>query len=75
MMRKLRLNLEQLHVESFAPAGPGEVKRGTVQGHAKATYACTEGWAGCVEVSIDGYSCYWECTPPSELYSCQGCPA
>lgn len=65
-MRKLRLSVEELQVESFAPGATGEAKRGTVEGHAKATYGCTEGWDGCHHISVDGYSCYFYCPDPNE---------
>jgi len=40
-MRKLRIDLEELHVESFATGGES-VRRGTVNGHATA-YTCFDG--------------------------------
>ena len=46
-MRKLRLELEKLTVESFSPAAKAAGARGTVRGHAETDdscdYAC--GWA------------------------------
>lgn len=35
-MRKLTLDLEQLHVESFHPHGDANSRRGTVKGHSDA---------------------------------------
>jgi hypothetical protein len=42
-MRKFRLELEKLTVESFSPAAKAAVARGTVRGHADTDYSC-----GCV---------------------------
>ncbi|HEX6750617.1 MAG TPA: hypothetical protein VF092_25225 [Longimicrobium sp.] len=44
-MRKLRMDLEQLHVESFATGGPGG-RRGTVNGHATTVHPTNLGSCG-----------------------------
>jgi hypothetical protein len=79
-MRKLRLDVEQLQVESFSPqAGPARA-RGTVEGRAMATYACTEGWDGC-PVETVGETCDVLCSdtqvgPTCDYISCDAfyCP-
>lgn len=68
-MRKLRLNLDQLHVESFSPAARRERASGTVHAHAKATYGCTEGWDGCQQETI-GYTCDVQCSETHGGFSC-----
>jgi hypothetical protein len=39
-MRKFRLDLEKLTVESFAPVAKAAAARGTVRGHAETDYYC-----------------------------------
>jgi hypothetical protein len=76
-MRKLRLNVEELQVESFSPSGDGVRRRGTVNGQRMvATYACTEGWDGCPMPSV-GYTCDVQCSDTHigftcGFYSCAG---
>jgi hypothetical protein len=50
VMKRLKLNVEELQVESFASTSPESGMRGTVRAHAKATQetcGCTEGWDTC----------------------------
>ncbi len=56
-MPKLRLDLDDLQVETFAVTRHAARDTGTVRGHAKATYACTEGWDGCPVDTIGAYTC------------------
>ena len=37
MMKKLRLNLDELNVDSFEAAAPAQAERGTVQAHEQRT--------------------------------------
>jgi hypothetical protein len=68
-MRKLRLNIEQLQVESFSPQASKDRDAGTVRGHADATYGCTEGWDGCAHPSV-GYTCDVQCSETHRIISC-----
>ena len=77
-MRKLRLELEELSVESFG-TGPEPGRRGTVEGHATArcntnvscngTCALACGSYYCVPTD-NGGTCNWECTPNTGGTSC-----
>lgn len=70
-MRKLRLDLEAISVESFAPDARHGTKPGTVDGHAKATYACTAGWDGCPAETVDQWTCvYAMCLETYAGWSC-----
>ena len=58
-MRKLKLDPEQLVVDTFAPVVPGERKKGTVRGHLSeycaSVYGCTrDGERTCGEVCGGG---------------------
>lgn len=71
-MRKLRLNLDALQVESFEAGTESIGGVGTVRGNAKATYACTDGWAGCPIGTLD-HTCdvlCFETVRPTCDYSC-----
>ena len=71
-MKKLRLNLDTLRVESFSTARGEEHRGGTVRGHNYTSdcpsqmIGCT--WAGC----NDSGGCVSGVTvgPPPSLYSC-----
>jgi hypothetical protein len=84
-MKRLKLDLDELVVESFkatdAPAG----QRGTVKGHAKATTGCTVGWdtcqtqaesceGTCIAASACDYfsQCVGWCASQHETCSCFG---
>jgi hypothetical protein len=65
MMEKVRLSLDDLHVQSFATTGAGAAPRGTVRGHDSVTDpvncpTADPAWDTCWE------SCYGSC------WSCQG---
>ena len=66
-MRKLKLSLDALQVESFQPAGP-EARRGTVPGHA-GTYYYDE---SCFESCNGGCTVYASCGGGCGSYSCPG---
>lgn len=68
-MRKLRLNVEQLHIESFATRGEAPRGEGTVRGHAEATFGCTEGWATCPGESMNQVTC-WSCNASERGFTC-----
>ncbi|SOD03165.1 hypothetical protein SAMN05216486_10851 [bacterium JGI 053] len=68
-MRKLRLDLEQLQVESFSAQPRRARSRGTVNGRAMATYACTEGWDGCAVETV-GATCNVLCSHSNVGPSC-----
>lgn len=71
-MKKLRLELDELHVESFV-TDRGEVERGTVEGHA--SLRCSGGGTTCNgdNTCVDGYTCGAAGTC---YLSCNGtCPA
>jgi hypothetical protein len=71
-MKKLRLDVDRLEVESFAIARGGEA-RGTVEGHV--SLRCTGGGATCNgdNTCADGYTCG---AAGSCYLSCAGtCPA
>jgi hypothetical protein len=46
-MKRLNLDVAELQVESFESTDAQAGARGTVRGHAKATYGCTVGWDTC----------------------------
>ncbi|HWK90283.1 MAG TPA: hypothetical protein VNP72_09815 [Longimicrobium sp.] len=70
-MKRLKLNVEELTVESFEATGPSP-ERGTVNGHAKATYACTVGWDTCdTQAESCGYTC-WAATGCNNDSQCVG---
>jgi hypothetical protein len=79
-MRKLKLDIEQLEVESFSVTRDTRAA-GTVHGHAEATYGCTEGYAGCAADSV-GDTCNVLCShthvgTSCDYVSCEGyhyCP-
>ncbi|HWK90327.1 MAG TPA: pinensin family lanthipeptide [Longimicrobium sp.] len=52
-MRKLKLDLEELAVESFETEALREA-RGTVEGHEQYTYYCNS-----IECTANGASCVW----------------
>jgi hypothetical protein len=74
IQRKLQLNVQDLHVESFDPAAPGATGRGTVHGHAP-TDTATGGFAGC-ECQTWAYTCYGSCpnTCHNTCPGATGCP-
>jgi hypothetical protein len=53
-MRKLRLDIEEVAVESFDVAPPDPHGRGTVAGHATDLRFCTQDIGGC----LNSYGCY-----------------
>ena len=63
-MKKLKLDLERIEVESFPTDAPDPSQRGTVEGHAELTYGCqsnTQTWDRgytCDEYGTCYYSCY-----------------
>lgn len=57
-MKRLKLNVDELRIESFKATDGPSGERGTVHGNAKATYGCTEGWDGCQTL---GESCGGTC--------------
>jgi hypothetical protein len=69
-MRKLTLSLEALQVESFEAGRESIGGVGTVRGNAKATYACTDGWAGCPVETIGQHTCNPTCQPTDGGISC-----
>jgi hypothetical protein len=73
--RKLHLDVQDLHVESFDPAGPDAAGRGTVHGRGE-TDTATGGFAGC-ECQTWANTCYGSC-PNTCRHTCPGatgCPA
>ena len=67
-MKKMRLELEELAVESFETAGmPAE--RGTVQGQ-EITARCSDFLAECTERTCGGYTCDG---PSCPALSCDAC--
>ena len=54
-MRKLKLDLEQVDVESFVSSEEVEVQRGTVQGHEPATFC------KCNTQSCDAFDTTFHC--------------
>lgn len=54
-MRKIRLDVDSLAVESFATTEGGGIRRGTVHGRAEASGAClrTLAQADCVSLTAD----------------------
>jgi hypothetical protein len=46
-MKRLKLDVADLQVESFAVTRPPSGSRGTVHGNAMATNGCTVGYVGC----------------------------
>jgi hypothetical protein len=84
-MKRLKLNVEELLVESFASTDAPTSRRGTVHAHAQATYACTEGWDSCqtqeescggtcIDPGTCGYfsQCMGWCESQHDSCSCQG---
>jgi hypothetical protein len=71
-MRKLRLNLEELHVESF-DTDDAAAARGTVVGNEEFSWSCptddtgcrTPGYASCQQTR-----CYWCSSPDTYAPSC-----
>lgn len=62
-MRKLKLQVESLAVESFEPASRGAPERGTVRGHGHTQDPCVstrENWETCQ------VSCMYACFPSEE---------
>lgn len=65
-MKKLKLNVEALRVESFSP-GNAEPERGTVHGHARYTDPAVCPWSNNWYCSVgdgctwDPYTCYNTC--------------
>jgi hypothetical protein len=71
-MKKVRLDLEQLAVESFATARGRGAEKGTVRGHDSGSeaYSC---WADCTWgcVSHSGYEwCICPILPNTDHHSC-----
>ncbi|HEY7769514.1 hypothetical protein [Longimicrobium sp.] len=63
-MKRLKLDVETLQVESFESVSPASGMRGTVRAHGKATQetcGCTEGWDTCYTVPD---SCANTCIDP-----------
>jgi len=77
-MRKLKLELEELSVESFETAGEAE-ERGTVRGNSFPTrfaQCITNACSGADGVTCDetcGYTCYATCGETCGANSCDGC--
>lgn len=69
-MKKLRLNLDTLRVESFSTQPAADRRSGTVRGHSQhdpthhagCTWAGCDGSSGCVSGPTGG--------PPPSFYSC-----
>jgi len=68
-MRKLRLDIDELQVESFTIARDASRGSGSVRAHAQATYGCTEGYAGCAAETI-GETCDVLCSDTHGGFSC-----
>lgn len=66
-MRKLKLSIEALQVESFQATGP-EAPRGTVAGHAVTIYDDES----CFESCNGGCTAYASCNGWCGSYSCPG---
>lgn len=73
-MKKLRLNLDALAVESFDPSGDEVAQPGTVRGHALNSDMCPEGTGGTGSTDVTGCgscaatacaTCYGSCYDPS----------
>jgi hypothetical protein len=65
-MKRLKLNIDDLRVESFKATDAPTAERGTVHGHGKAgvaTYACTVGWDTCY---TQEESCAGTCIDPGD---------
>lgn len=78
-MRKLTLDPEMLHVESFTPDGDAADRRATVKAHSFVTFvpgqACSEPASQqCVETDFHWYtcgnSCINKCRPTGDDPSC-----
>jgi hypothetical protein len=55
-MRKLKLTLDTLHVETFGPAEPAHEPRGTVRGNASDS-TCMERVCGCAPATDMDFTC------------------
>jgi hypothetical protein len=80
-MHKLKLDLDQLNVESFDTDAPGITRRGTVRAHSQictptaGEYTCVNTCETCDNTcgscgatcfaGCTGYSCYGSCVDPS----------
>lgn len=75
-MKKLRLGLDELRVESFATEANKEVESGTVRGMAAITYggelACV-GWTAPRQATCDAavYTCPECASPPYTDFTCE----
>ena len=59
-MKRLKLDMDDLRVESFASTNEPAGGRGTVRAHAKATYGCTQGYDSCdtLYATCDDFTCH-----------------
>ncbi|WP_420130183.1 hypothetical protein [Longimicrobium sp.] len=64
-MKKIRLNVDALRVETFRTADGDDAPRGTVRAHTGAD--CGSGWSMCM-TGCGGYTClnYGSCDPNME---------
>jgi hypothetical protein len=70
-MRKLKLSLEQLAVESFASEEPAADARGTVHGHQDTNYETCAGYTcAYAETCQHWQTCYMDCTMDCTFLRC-----
>lgn len=78
-MRKLRLELETLVVETFAPAAEGAPRRGTVRGREDGTWIDCGTFPDSCGADTCGNQCYtgpnYVSCDPTEEASCDTCDA
>lgn len=62
-MRKMRLELGELAVESFPTETAAEAARGTVEAAEAATFAATAACGTCGGATCAGATCFTSCSP------------
>ena len=72
-MRKLKLDLDALEVESFDATVTGDDERGTVNAHAEYTWSCPSTHPTWYEHTCDEATCHYSCERSCFIYdSCDG---
>jgi hypothetical protein len=71
-VKKLRMNLDSLVVESFATDGGTGARRGTVQGHLMDSNQCPEGTGGTGSTDVTGCGSCWATQCDTCYGTCQG---
>ena len=71
-MKKLRLDIDQVQVESFA-TGNGVARAGTVRAYGDTLYECTRLPCTIEGTPTDPLNCIEEPNPDTELSACEEC--